>query len=67
MTGEAILVITFIFSFVLGVLLAGGIETLIKRKKAHKRYLKRLEEENKRLKRVVNLYELELQTREVKK
>lgn len=57
----AILFIVFLISFMLGILIAWGIETLIKRKKAHRRYLRRLQIENQRLKRVLALYELELQ------
>lgn len=57
----AILFVAFLISFTLGILIAWGIETLIKRKKAHRRYLRRLQTENQRLKSVVNLYELELQ------
>lgn len=63
MASEVYLVIAFIICFVAGVLITGSIETLIKRKKARKRYLKRLQTENQRLKQVVNLYKLELQTR----
>lgn len=64
MDGVILFSIFFISCF-LGALTVRGIETLIKRKKAHRRYLRRLEIENQRLKRVLNLYELELQTMEV--
>lgn len=64
MDGVILFSVFFISAF-LGALLVKGIETLIERKKANKRYLRRLETENQRLKRAVVFYELELQTREV--
>lgn len=63
--GDVILFSVFFISAFLGALTVRGIETLIERKKANKRYLRRLETENQRLKRAVVFYELELQTREV--
>ncbi len=65
MNSEAFFGLTFIISFMLGVLMLGGIEILIERRKAYKRNLKRLKEENKRLNRVISLYELELKTKEL--
>lgn len=62
---SAVLFIMLFLSCVLGALTVKGIETLIKKKKAHRRYLKRLEAENKKLKRVVNFYWFELQTKGV--
>lgn len=62
---SATLFIVFLICFVLGLFIVKWVETLIKRKKAHKRYLRRLEIENKKLKRTVNFLSLELQTREV--
>jgi hypothetical protein len=64
MDGVILFSVFFISAF-LGALTVRGIETLIERKKANKRYLRRLETENQRLKRAVVFYELELQTREV--
>lgn len=60
---DFIFFILLFISCVLGALTVKGIETLIKKKKAHRRYLKRLEAENKKLKQVVNFYWLELQTK----
>ena len=60
---DFIFFILLFISCVLGALTVKGIETLIKKKKAHRRYLKRLESENKKLKQVVNFYWLELQTK----
>lgn len=61
----AYLFLAFLICFIAGILIVKGIETLIKRKKAYRRYLKRLEIENKKLKKTVNFLSLELQTREV--
>lgn len=58
-----ILFITFLISFVMGVLMIKCIEILVKRKNAHKRYLRHLETENQKLKRTLNFCKLELQTR----
>ena len=66
MNDAAILFLSFFFCFVLGVFIMWGIETLIKRRKAHKQYLRRLEEENKRLKSTVALYGLELLSKDGK-
>ena len=66
MDGVILFSVFFISAF-LGALTVRGIETLIERKKVNRRYLRCLEVENQRLKRVLNLYELELQTREVTK
>jgi hypothetical protein len=63
MNGGVILFLVFFISFVLGVLIVKGIETLIKRKNAQKRYLRHLETENQKLKRTLNFCKLELQTR----
>lgn len=65
MNTDTILVIIPLISFVASVLMVGGLEYLIKRYKAHKQYLRGLQVENQRLKRVLNLYELELTTKEV--
>lgn len=65
MTYAGIIFITFMISSVVGVLITGIIETLINRKKAYKRKLSQLQTENQRLKKVVNLYKFELETREV--
>lgn len=60
-----ILFSVFFISCFLGALAVKGIETLVKRKKAHRRYLKRLETENQRLKNTVSFLSLELQTKNV--
>ena len=65
MNTDTIIVVIPLISFVAGILITGGIESLINRYKAHKQYVRGLQEENKRLKRVLNLYELELKTKEV--
>lgn len=62
---SAILFIVFLICFVLGLFIVKWVETLIKRKKAYRLYINRLEIENKKLKRTVNFLSLELQTREV--
>ena len=58
-----ILFIIFVIFFFLCVLLIGGIETSNERKKAQKRYIKRLELENQRLKRTVTFLKIELETK----
>ena len=59
----AYLFLAFLICFIAGVLIVKGIETLIKRKNAHKRYLRHLETENQKLKRTLDFCKLELQTR----
>lgn len=61
------LFIIFLICFVLGVLTLGGIETLIKRKKAQERYIKRLQIENAHLNRTVSFLKVALETKGGKK
>ena len=63
-TGVILFVVFFILCFT-GALLVRLIETLVKRYKARKRYLKHLETENQRLKRTVSFMVLELSKKEV--
>jgi hypothetical protein len=65
MNNDIILFFVFFISCFAGALLVRLIETLIKRYKAHKRYLRRIETENQRLKRTVSFMALELRKREV--
>ena len=58
-----ILFMIFLIFFFLCVLLIGGIETLNERKKAQKRYIKRLESENQYLKRTVSFLKVALETK----
>ena len=60
---EVTLFIIFLILFVLGVLLVGGIETCIKRKKAQERYIRRLQIENAHLKRTNSFLKVALQTK----
>ena len=63
MNSEITLFIIFLICFMLGVLLTGYIETLIKRKKAHERYIKQLQTENAYLKRTVAFFKIALETK----
>lgn len=55
---------TFIVFFVLGVLIVGGTEWVAMRIKAHRRRVKRLEQENEKLKRTNSFLLLEIQTKD---
>lgn len=61
----AILLVMFFVLWVIGALIIDGIEKLIKRKKAHKRYVKHLETEIQTLSKTINFLTIELQTKEV--
>lgn len=63
-TDALVLLIGVISSFV-GIFICNSIETLVKRKKTNKRYLKSLEVENQKLKNMVNFLSIELQTKEL--
>lgn len=63
MSGETILGLVFISSFMVGVWLTGAVEWAIKRIKAHKKYVNQLQAENRQLKRENNFLLLEIQTR----
>lgn len=67
MNTEVTLFITFLICFVLGVLLVGSIETLIKRRKAQERYIKYLQKENAHLKRTNAFLRVALETKGGKK
>lgn len=67
MNTEITLFIVFLIFFILGVLLVGGIETCIKRKKARDRYIKRLQIENARLNRTNAFLRVVLETKGGKK
>ena len=60
----AIMFLAFFVSWLLYCLMVDIIATLIKRKRAKKRYLRRLETENRKLKRAVNFLSFELETKE---
>ena len=55
----------FFISFFIGTLLVKLIETLAKRHKARKRYLRRLETENQKLKRTVSFLVFKLETKNI--
>ena len=63
MNTEVTLFILFLILFVSGVLLLGSIETLIKRKKAQERYIRRLQIENAHLNRTVSFLKVALETK----
>ena len=63
MNTETIITLTFIICFSLGVLLVSGIDTLIKRKKAHNRYIRRLEIENAHLNRTIAVLRVALESK----
>ena len=63
MNTEITLFILFLILFVLGVLLLSSIETLIKRKKAQERYIRRLQIENAHLNRTVSFLKIALETK----
>ena len=55
----------FYLFFCVSAFLYFGIETLVQRKMAQKRYIKNLETENQKLKRTVNFLSFELETKEL--
>ena len=67
MNGDTIFGLTFIISFMLGVLLVGAAECVVFKIQAHRQRVKRLEKENESLKRVSSLLLLEIQTKELHK
>ena len=63
MNTEITLFITFLILFILSIFLIGSVEILIKRKKAQKRYIMRLEKENAYLQRTVSFLKVALETK----
>jgi hypothetical protein len=61
----AYLFLAFLVCFIAGVFAVKGIETLVERKKANRRYIKHLETENQYYRQKAYFYKLELDTREV--
>ena len=57
------LFIVFLICFILGVLLIGSIDYLIKRKNARERYIRRLQIENAHLKRTNSFLRVALETK----
>lgn len=59
----AYLFLAFLICFIAGVFAVKGIETLVERKKANRRYIKHLETENRELRQKAYFYKLELETK----
>lgn len=63
MNTEIIIMLTFLICFILGVLLLGWIETLIKNKNEQERYINSLENEVLHLQSVLSVLSVALQTK----
>ena len=63
MNCDTIIVLAFVLSFMAGVLIVGAVEWAVKRIKAHRQRVKRLEKENEKLKRANSFLLLELYTK----